>query len=713
MTHKTNRTFATILLLVSLALFLYAGADIYFAALRTAEQYRLSSWYGYFNVDNANQFIAQCYKSAECKDGFEDLLWKNYRYYILIIFSVFFMAAVFMFSKGKKGLYHAGFSSGSDLKDMLMSRNSSLNHPLRSSVILGTFNGSLLGMKATKSKPELDHTLIVSPTRGGKGLMAITNLLSNKHSVVVVDPKGEMFHATAGHRSKFSDVFVIDPSGQGSKYDPIQDMGNTDESYFAAAALIMKAEQDGSSSVFAERASIGLVAAIVAARLLEQPTLPYIQSVTKWGVNHFITELYSLDNERVTTFLAQFAGVDIREFDPEALRDDRFLSSTYATLMTRLKDYLTEGILRTSSGHEFNATQLLRKPTTLYLRFSEGDLDSTMNYLRLVLLSIVTAIIKDADVNPDADNEPVLLMFDEAGRIAVPRLGNLVSTISSRGLAAMIFVQNLSQLTNPSAYGKEEGETIMANCQTQIFYPPRDYPTAKYISQMLGQHTYKQKAVSKGMGILADRRYMHSEVAREILTPDEVLTELKRDDIIIFRGYRKPIKAKRVMYFKEKWLNKLARQPTPEIKNIPQSNLVEFDELKPPPVAATEPIPNRRVQEQTAQYNVNDYIQPEDSTKETTLNLTVKAVSAEQDNSSLTTSSTTQGLSTKENEPLNHKSIYGNKDDLAVNQEQDKADLSQDQHSPERDMQVNFTTSPEVSEDDSQYETLADFEDYY
>ena len=644
MTDGTRKLLAIVLLLISLTLLIFSGVEIYLAALRTAKQYEASAWFAFFDVTSPHQFILKCYQSIDCKDGFEAILWDNYRLYIPIVFAVFFIAGVYLFSKRKQAIYHAAYAKASELKDMMMKRSNSLNHPLRSGIMLGTFKGNLLGMKATRDKPELDHTLIVAPTRGGKGLMAISNLLSFKHSVVVVDPKGEMFHATAGHRSKFSDVCVIDPSGQGSRYDPIQDMGSTDESYFSAAALIMKSEKDGSGSVFAERASIGLVAAIVAARKLNQPTLPYIQSVTKWGVYHFVKTLYALDDEKITTFLAQFASVDVRKFDPEKLADDKFLSSTYGTMMTRLKDYLTEGVLKTSSGHDFNATQLLRKPTTLYLRFSEGDLDSTMNYLRLVLLSIVTAIIKDADINPDADNEPVILLFDEAGRIPVPRLANLVSTISSRGVAAMIFVQNLSQLTNPSAYGKEAGATIMANCQTQLFYPPRDYETAKYISQMLGQTMHKQKAVNKdGKGIFADRRIMHSEIAREVLTPDEVLTELTRDDVLIFRGYRKPIKAKRLMYFKEKWLNKLVRQPTPEVEEIPQSNLVAFDELKPAEATATEPIPNRVLQENQAQYPVNDYLETLEN-ETVALSLTVKAMAKSDEQKGTETLSKSSGV---------------------------------------------------------------------
>ncbi len=41
----------------------------------------------------------------------------------------------------------------------------------------------------------------IAPTRGGKGLLATSQLLSWQHSVIVNDIKGELFQQTAGYRS--------------------------------------------------------------------------------------------------------------------------------------------------------------------------------------------------------------------------------------------------------------------------------------------------------------------------------------------------------------------------------------------------------------------------------------------------------------------------------------------------------------------------------
>jgi hypothetical protein len=61
------------------------------------------------------------------------------------------------------------------------------------SLLLGEarFN-QLLHVRPTKTRQELGNLLVVAPTRGGKGLLATSQLLTWPHSVVVNDIKGEL-----------------------------------------------------------------------------------------------------------------------------------------------------------------------------------------------------------------------------------------------------------------------------------------------------------------------------------------------------------------------------------------------------------------------------------------------------------------------------------------------------------------------------------------
>src|SRR5437016_11930261 len=104
-------------------------------------------------------------------------------------------------------------------------------------------------VRPTKTRRELGNMLICAPTRAGKGLLATSQLLSWKHSVVVNDIKGELFQATAGYRSTVGDVYVIDPTGVGHRYDPLSEKKTEDGLLSAATHLLYQAEE-GEGAIF-------------------------------------------------------------------------------------------------------------------------------------------------------------------------------------------------------------------------------------------------------------------------------------------------------------------------------------------------------------------------------------------------------------------------------------------------------------------------------
>jgi len=132
------------------------------------------------------------------------------------------------------------------------------------------------------------NTLVIMPTRGGKGVSMIIPTLLNygvpvykwikkrflffnlkvrkeiagKGSVVVFDPKGENFAATAGYRSKFSRVIPfrpLDSDGNTAHYNPIWEIPEKPNEAFSWADSIgeiffmgdtQKAASDGAAQYF-------------------------------------------------------------------------------------------------------------------------------------------------------------------------------------------------------------------------------------------------------------------------------------------------------------------------------------------------------------------------------------------------------------------------------------------------------------------------------
>ena len=181
-------------------------------------------------------------------------------------------------SSHDKQLHNARFARMHELENLHSSQLDGTN------LLLGVsqFN-NILRVGPTNTRRELGNLLIVAPTRGGKGLLATSQLLSWKKSVVVNDIKGELFQQTAGYRKTLGKVLVIDPTGIGDRYDPLMGKQSEDELFSSARHLLHK-HDEGEGAIFTQRATVMLTQLFLAARAEEYPPLPYVRQIVRGGL---------------------------------------------------------------------------------------------------------------------------------------------------------------------------------------------------------------------------------------------------------------------------------------------------------------------------------------------------------------------------------------------------------------------------------------------
>jgi type IV secretion system protein VirD4 len=105
---------------------------------------------------------------------------------------------------------------------------------------VSSFN-HVLSVRQTRKRRELGNVLVDALTRGGKGLLAISQLLTWPHSVVVLDIKGELYEATAAYRKTLGKVFCLDPEAVGNQFDPLHGRTTERQLYAAAKYLLYEA----------------------------------------------------------------------------------------------------------------------------------------------------------------------------------------------------------------------------------------------------------------------------------------------------------------------------------------------------------------------------------------------------------------------------------------------------------------------------------------
>ena len=271
--------------------------------------------------------------------------------------------------------------------------------------------------------------LVVAPTRGGKGLLATAQLLTWPHSVVVNDIKGDLFEQTAGARSRFSDIYVIDPNGFGNRYNPLSGKTNHKD-LLAASFSLLRRYGDSEGLIFFERGSVMLQQILIAAlieaeeaRKQNHPVLaplPYVQQMIYLGLPHAaqrlddLSKAYGIYPNLATQLLESPIG--------EADLSDRFLLSCWATMTTKMRFLLSDPAVRSFAGSDFTAKNLLsaNRPVTVYIRIPEEDVSVLAPLVRLMWDTIISDLLKIYDDVKGVNCRPVLLLIDEAGIPSLP-----------------------------------------------------------------------------------------------------------------------------------------------------------------------------------------------------------------------------------------------------------------------------------------------------
>ena len=449
-------------------------------------------------------------------------------------------------------LHKARFATPFELTQLLSTL------PVSDGLLLGSKKTRhVLAVRPTTTRRELGNLLVVAPTRGGKGLLATSQLLSWKYSVVVNDIKGELFTQTAGYRSTLGKVYVIDPTGRGHRFDPLSGKQTEDEFYSASSHLLFEAEEK--ERIFTQRATVMLTQIFLAAREEEIAPLPYARFFIRLGLADAAARLNQVDPSLATQFLdVNFTRANL---------SDRFLLSAWGTLTARMRPLLTETIVRSLSYSDFTPQQLLcaDKPVSVYIRWKEQDLLALAPLVRLLWGTLINELTTTYDDKQGDGCQPVLLLVDEAGRTAIPMLADQATTVVGRGISLWIAIQSLSQLE--TVYGKARAQILRDNMDSQIYYRPADLTTAKYLEDRLGlQSAYAHSATSR------DGEETSEGIAeRPIpLLAAQDIAQLTDTDIIGFHRHLPPFRLDRCDWRTHPLLSQRRNIPVPQLQILPK-----------------------------------------------------------------------------------------------------------------------------------------------
>jgi type IV secretion system protein VirD4 len=457
--------------------------------------------------------------------------------------------------------------------------NSGLGIP-SSKIYLGTYND---GAPATAQTPlpysGERHLILFGPNGSGKGTrLLVPNLLHlENRSIVVVDPKGELAAITAQHRSRVSDVVILNPFGvlgiPTAGFNPLalldQDSPEfVDDASGIAEALIKIEEKDPHWSESAQ----GLVIAMImwevklARREHRQPSLE--------NVRLMLTEADEREDpttERkgklvkglrftVARMCAE-GGFEIESLSSRFGRDSEEMASVRSTA-DRQTRWLLSPLMRQNLLHnDINFADLKKRPTTVYVVLPAERMRTHSVWLRLVIVSALRSLYKPGGLK-------TLFMLDEFAQ-----LGHLAPIEDAFGLVRGYGVQLwpiLQDLTQLKALYKQRWETFMANAGVVQGYAPNDLTTADWMSKRASDTTAVAASYNAGdsqsTGNQSSTHGMgYQQTKRRVFMPQELMELREGAGLVFAAGSSKPIPFYAPSYWKNPTLNRLAL-PNPYVR---------------------------------------------------------------------------------------------------------------------------------------------------
>lgn len=432
-------------------------------------------------------------------------------------------------------------------------------------VILGLAKGLFKEYKVIDNSNT--HIALIAPTRAGKGVgVIIPTLLNWQSSSIVLDLKKENYVKTAGFREKVLKHKIIKfaPHDENSSsYNPLAQIRLRTKYEYVDAQIIADILTDPGEGKardhWVTQASALLVALILhvcyektkkgevaslghVMDFFNDPSKPILERILElMKFNHsddpeFFNTIYdSSQNAGInpgTHPIVSRTAAEIINKDP---RESSGIISSCITAITLYKDPI---IRKNTTAVDFKINDLMNDetPVDLYVIIEAASI-SVLSPLIRILISQIIGILCPKMEDPDKmpHKHKLLLMLDEFPAFGkIPLLEKALAYIAGYGMKAVVIAQGINQLRQ--AYGDKN--MILENCSTAVFYTPQatDKATAELISALLGKRTIKTQNKSFKALKLDTGNVSENKIARELLTPEEVMRYSDKKNLIFFKG---------------------------------------------------------------------------------------------------------------------------------------------------------------------------------
>lgn len=409
-----------------------------------------------------------------------------------------------------------------------------------------------------------EHVLVFAPSGSGKTRsIAIPNLFHYPYSMVCNDLKLTLFKTTSGYReqalgNKCYCWSLTNAEGFTHRYNPMSFISSdkliriTD---IQRTAHILIPDNNKEAGIWAkESRKLFKALALYLLDTKDRPTtlgemnrLVKQEQFDSW-LHHVLTETDCYDPE---FYRNGFSYINTHE----ETRTSILIS--FSGYLELFDDPIVDAA---TSASDFDLRTLRSEKITIYIGYTDEDMERLSPILTLFWQQVISAMIKEVP-DPIKEPYPLLCLIDEFSSLGrIERLRRSLKLLREYRVRCVLMFQYISQTYE--RYSHDEAKAF-TNIKTKIAYGCDDLSDAEYISKMLGTRT--QKMVSRSISNQSNGGFNDSKnisyQAIPLMRPDEIM-RLKPSQSLIIRSGSSPIKASQFIWYKEASMNNLPIEPT-------------------------------------------------------------------------------------------------------------------------------------------------------
>ena len=406
-----------------------------------------------------------------------------------------------------------------------------------------TMNGRPPEPKFARNK----NVLVVGGSGSGKTRFFIKpNALQMNSSLVITDPKGtvvnEIGHALVKNNYRMK-IFNTINFKKSMHYNPFAYVHDEKDILKLVTTLIANTKGEGKGGdEFWEKAEKLLYSALIGYIHYEAPEEEQNFTTLLEMINAM--EVREDDEEFKNPVDLMFDELEERDPDHFAVRQykkyklsaGKTAKSILVSCGARLAPFDIKELREVTAYDELELDTLGDQKTSLFLIMS--DTDATFNFLISMIYTQLFNLLceKADDVYGGRLPVHVTCLIDEMANIGqIPNLEKLMATIRSREISACLVLQAKSQL---KAIYKDNADTIIGNCDSQIFLGGSEQTTLKDLNTTLGKETIDMYNTGETRGQSQSYNMNYQKLGHDLMSIDELAVMDGSKCIVQVRGVR-------------------------------------------------------------------------------------------------------------------------------------------------------------------------------